>query len=150
MSGQMKDPTRPANLRILIIEDDNERVKIFRSWLPEDIRLVHAGSAGRALGILERDRNAYAGIMLDHDLRDQIVTREDFLLSGSDVVSKIVAWVRPVPVLVHSMNPADAPQMVKRLEKARFSVTRIPMAELTEEQFAVWIEEVRDGWADQA
>ena len=50
--------------RLLLIEDDNERVEIFRSWLPADVRLVHAGSAGRALGILQRDREAYAGIIL--------------------------------------------------------------------------------------
>jgi CheY-like chemotaxis protein len=137
-------------IRILLIEDDNKRVDQIRSWLPADVHLVHAGSAGRALGILQRDREAYAGIMLDHDLRGQTVTKEDFLLSGSDVVSRIIALVRPdIPVLVHSMNPADAPQMVKRLEKAGFSVTRMPMAELTEEQFCDWLEEVRECWADR-
>lgn len=137
-------------LRILLVEDDDNRVKKFQSWLPDDVRLVHAGSAGRALGILQRDRDVYAGIMLDHDLQIQIATERDFFLSGSNVVEWIIALVRPdIPVLVHSMNPAEAPQMVKRLNKAGFSVTRMPMSEMTEQQFANWLDEVRDCWADR-
>lgn len=95
--------------------------------------MVHAGSAGRAIGFIQRDRNAYAGIMLDHDLRGQIVTLHDFMLSGSTVVFKIIELVRPdIPILIHSMNPADAPQMQKRLEAAGFCVSRMPMIEMTE------------------
>jgi hypothetical protein len=142
------------SIRILLIEDDNDRVETFTSWLPNDMRIVHAGSAGRALGILKRDRHAYAGILLDHDLRGQIVTKEDFLLSGSNVVTMIIDAIPParrpdIPILVHSMNPADAPQMVKRLTSAGFSVTRIPMVDLTEPQFLEWLEEVRDCWSDR-
>lgn len=56
--------------RILIVEDDDERVAKFRSWLPETMRIVHARSAGSAIGILQRDKGrVYAGIMLDHDLQ---------------------------------------------------------------------------------
>lgn len=132
-------------LRILLVEDDNNRVKMFQSWLPDDVRLVHAGSADRAMGILQRDRDVYAGIMLDHDLQIQIATERDFFLSGSNVVEWIIALVRPnIPVLVHSINPADAPQMVKRREKAGFSVIRMPIAELTEEQFTAWLHEVSE------
>jgi hypothetical protein len=137
-------------LRILLIEDDNERVIAIRSWLPSDVRLVHAGSAGRAIGILVRDRNAYAGIMLDHDLREQIVTEKDFFLSGSNVVKTIITCISPdIPILVHSMNPGCAPLMVKSLEKTGFSVTRLPMREMTRENFNEWLEEVRDVWADR-
>jgi len=136
-------------IRILLIEDDNERVISIKSWLPADIRLVHAGSAGRAIGILLRDRNAYAGIMLDHDLREQIVTERDFFLSGSNVVNTIITCISPdIPILVHSMNPGCAPNMVKSLEKTGFSVTRLPMREMTRENFNEWLEEVRDAWAD--
>jgi CheY-like chemotaxis protein len=137
-------------IRILLIEDDDSRVRIFREWLPEDVRLVHAGSAGRAIGILQRDRNTYAGIMLDHDLQGQIATDMDFFLSGTNVVKTIIANVTPsTPVLVHSMNPSDAPKMVIALTKSGFSVTRIPMRVLTEEGFKAWLDEVRETWADR-
>jgi len=129
--------------RILLIEDDNDRVERFNSWLPDDIRLVHAGSAGRALGILARDSGAYAGIMLDHDLQGQIVTREDFMMSGSTVVSRLIEAIPPalrpdIPILVHSMNPSDAPQMVKRLTSAGFPVSRMLMVAMTKQYFIRW------------
>jgi len=141
---------RGCMLRILLIEDDNERVIAFKSWLPADISLVHASSAGRAIGIIMRDRNAYAGIMLDHDLREQIVTERDFFLSGSNVVKTIITCISPdIPILVHSMNPGCAPSMVKALEKTGFSVTRLPMIELNRENFNEWLGEVRDVWSDR-
>ena len=133
--------------RILLVEDDNERVEKIRSWLPEDFRLVHAGSAGRALGILQRDRDAYAGIMMDHDLRGQMVTAADFKLDGTVVSKEIMALVpSDTPILIHSMNPADAPKMELALSKSGFSVTRIPMSEMTEEKFQEWLEETREMW----
>ncbi len=134
-------------LRILLIEDDNGRVRIIREWLPEDVRLVHAGSAGRAIGILQRDRDAYAGIMLDHDLQGQVATDMDFFLSGSNVVKTIIANVpSDTPVLVHSMNPEEAPKMVMTLTKSGFSVTRHPMSVLTKECLDEWLQEVRECW----
>jgi CheY-like chemotaxis protein len=137
-------------LRILLIEDDNGRVRKIREWLPEDVRLVHAGSAGRAIGILQRDRDAYAGIMLDHDLQVNIATEMDFFLSGTNVVKSIIANVpSDTPVLVHSMNPEDAPKMVLALTKSGFSVTRLPMVVMTRSDLNVWIEEVRESWEDK-
>jgi CheY-like chemotaxis protein len=138
-------------IRILLIEDDNERVKVITDWLPEDVRLVHAGSAGRAIGILQRDRNSYAGIMLDHDLRGQMVIQNDFFLDGTIVAKTIMANVPPnTPIIVHSMNPADAPKMVLALSKSGFSVTRLPMSEMTKESFCEWLEEAREMWADRS
>lgn len=137
-------------LRILLIEDDNKRVEKIRAWLPEDVRLVHAASAGRVLGILNRDRGQYAGVMLDHDLQIQATTARDTELSGSTVVK----WIKEiipsdVPVLVHSMNPSRAPEMTRFLEANGFSVTRIPMEEMSQELFQVWLDEVRECWADR-
>lgn len=137
-------------IRILLIEDDNDRVKTITDWLPEDVRLVHAGSAGRAIGILQRDRNSYAGIMLDHDLLGQMVTEKDFSLDGTIVSKTIMANVpSDTPILVHSMNSADAPKMVLALSKSGFSVTRLPMSEMTEERFCEWLEEAREMWAER-
>lgn len=137
-------------LRILLIEDDNGRARQIKEWLPEDVRLVHAGSAGRAIGILQRDRDAYAGIMLDHDLQGQVATDMDFFLSGSNVVKSIITNVpNNTPVLVHSMNPADAPKMVQALTKAGFSVTRLPMVLMTKSGLIEWLQEVRESWDEK-
>jgi len=137
-------------IRILIIEDDNNRVTKIQSWLPDDVRLVHAVSAGRVLGILKRDSNQYAGIMLDHDLQTQVATATDMELSGTTVVTWIKDMVpTDVPILIHSMNFSRAPEMKRSLEVAGFSVTRIAMDMLEKEHFHSWLNEVRDNWDDR-
>lgn len=138
-------------IRILLIEDDNSRVEKIRSWLPEDVRLIHAASAGRVLGILKRDSGQYAGIMLDHDLQIQAATSVDKELSGSTVVT----WIRnmvptDVPILIHSMNMVRGPEMKRNLERAGFSVTRIVMDDLDRKYLSGWIQEVRENWEDRS
>lgn len=132
-------------LRLLLIEDDPERVKTFRSWLPDDIRLVVAASVGRAIGTLERDgKGVYSGILLDHDLQIQAATEEDTMLSGSHLVDKLIRLIdRSVPILIHSRSPGNAPRMAARLSDAGFSVTRIPMHALTRDEFLDWLDDVR-------
>ena len=133
-------------IRLLLIEDDPMRIALFQNWLPDDIRLVAASSAGKAIGILQRDRGRiYAGILLDHDLQEQIITDTDRLLSGSDLTKIIIRNIsRDVPVLVHSMNAIRGPLMAEALKAAGFPVTRIPMSCLTRNCFLDWLEEVRD------
>jgi CheY-like chemotaxis protein len=136
-------------LRILLIEDDDGRARKITGWLPSDYRVVRPRSAGQVLGVIQRDRDTYAGIILDHDLQGNVATDMDEFLSGSDVVKAITAQVSPdIPVLVHSMNPVDAPNMVRELEQKGFRVTRIPMNSMTAENLGEWLEEVRESWAD--
>ena len=136
--------------RLLIIEDDHERERILKSWLPEDVKTVVAGSGGRAIGVLERDKgNVYAGILLDHDLQGRAATATDCSLDGKDVVNMIVKNIsKNVPILVHSMNVTQAPVMANKLEKEGFCVTRIPMAILTKERLQEWVAEARAIWED--
>jgi CheY-like chemotaxis protein len=141
----------PRYFRLLIIEDDPARIRLIQSWLPADVRVNVASSAGRAMGTLRRDTgNVYSGILLDHDLQDQRVTEEDQELSASDLLSLIIQHIAPdVPVLVHSMNPVGAPMMVRSLETAGFYVTRIRMCDLNRGNFQEWLAEAREIWADQ-
>ena len=139
---------KPTVYRILLVEDDQERADILISYLPRHIRIVFASSAGRALGIIRtdhrnrRENSPYCGIMLDHDLQEQLVCADEGQLSGMHVVDAIIDCVsRDVPILIHSMNPSEAPTMVKKLHSAGFRVTRMPMRELTREKLAVWLED---------
>jgi CheY-like chemotaxis protein len=143
--------------RILLVEDDQDRANILISYLPNYIRVVQASSAGRALGIIRADhrsrtnKSPYYGIMLDHDLQEQIVSADDAQLSGMNVVDAIVQYVsRNVPILVHSMNLSEAPTMVKKLTGSGFSVTRIPMREMTAEKLMEWLKEECEIYDDNA
>lgn len=144
----MEDISKTKVFRILLVEDDQERANILMSYLPKHIRVVHASSAGKALGIVKVDHrnrqstSPYCGIMLDHDLQEQIVCADEGQLSGMHVVDAIIGCVsRDVPILVHSMNPGEAPIMVKKLNSSGFRVTRMPMRELTREKLESWLEE---------
>jgi len=136
---------QPELVRLLMVEDDPERVETIRTWLPQDFRLVVAASAGRAKGILNRDRGqVYAGIMLDLDLQLQVAHEDERYMSGADVAQDIIRFVdRDVLILIHSMNPR-AGSLAEKLESAGFAVTRLPMDQLSQEQFLEWLAEVRD------
>ena len=141
----------PNRLRLLLIEDDKGRADKIRFWLPDDVLLTHAASAGRAIGILQRDRGAvYAGILLDHDLQGSIASEMDEYLSGADVTKVIIHYVDPdVPILVHSMNPAGAHKMGSMLREAGFDVTWIAMVALDQKKLNEWVVEVRERWRDR-
>lgn len=134
-------------IRVLIVEDTQERINRIREWFPDDVVPIVASSPGVAIGILQRDRKVIAGIMLDHDLQDGAITHTDLELSGSTLVNSIVRFIpRHIPILVHSMNPGGAMGMVRRLDAAGFSVTRIPMEVLNNDKLTSWLDDVRDNW----
>ncbi|MEQ1740621.1 MAG: cyclic-phosphate processing receiver domain-containing protein [Methyloglobulus sp.] len=140
--------------RLLLIEDNQERIRLIESWLPPDVRLVVASSAGRAIGLLKtirrNDDSPYAGIMLDHDLQDQLVTEVDRFLSGTNVLQFIIQHIPPdVPILVHSMNYRRADDLVQKLRGARFDVMRIPFSILHQDNLTEWLNDVRDAWEDR-
>jgi hypothetical protein len=133
-----------------MIEDNTKRIERIRTWMPEDCLLVVAVSAGKAIGVLSRDSGyVYGGVLLDHDLQEQILTEVDHMMSGSDVLKSLITHLsRDVPILVHSMNPTRAPQLVQRLKGAGFEVTRITFQNLDRETFLKWLEDARYNWAD--
>lgn len=139
-----------ARFRLMLIEDNQDRIDRIRSWLPGDCLLVVATSAGKAIGILQRDRGyVYGAVMLDHDLHEQAATEDDLSLSGSDLVETLITHLsRDVPILIHSMNPTRAPLLAQRLNRAGFDVTRIPFVELDKAIFLPWLEDARYNWAD--
>ncbi len=138
----------PSVKRLLIIEDNAQREQTLRSWLPPDFRPVVASSAGKAIGILDRDRGAvYAAVVLDHDLQERRVTEQDGVLCGQDVAETLMRCLsKEVPILVHSNNASQAPILFSRLCRAGFEVTQIPMEALTRERFEEWLRAVSQNW----
>ena len=140
----MKIP-RPA-LRILIVEDDVVRAAMLKELMPGDARVVHVSSAGAAIGTILRDPGrVYAGVLLDHDLQQQTKAAGDRDRTGRDVARAIAThFDDEIPILIHSMNAERSPELMRILDGAGFSVTRIPMAKLSPETIAPWLAEVQD------
>ena len=120
------------------------------SWLPPDVRVVRAPSAGVALGVVRRDAGqVFGGVMLDHDLQQRACCDTDRSLTGKDVVEAICRhFSTDIPVLVHSSNTTEGPSMVRRLRGAGFDVTRISMMALTPTALREWVEEAREIWEE--
>ncbi len=145
----MNKPT--LSPRILLIEDNPERIALFRNWLVNsEFVLIEASSGGRAKGILKKgSTGGIAGVMLDHDLDQQPMTATDLLMSASNLIDSIVSSIpRSVPILIHSMNASKPPMIQRRLASEGFSVTRIRMTALTRENFYEWLQDVRDTWEE--
>lgn len=137
--------------RIMLIEDDPDRITTFQAWLAgTEFVLIEVRSGGLALGILRKGMtDGIAGICLDNDLEKQPLTETDLLLSGEGLINAIRLSVpRSVPILIHSMNSQKPPAMERSLKSAGFSVTRIRMAALTREDFHDWLQTVTDLWED--
>ena len=134
--------------RLLLIEDSDARINQFREWLPKGVVLVVAASAGRAIGTLQHSNPYdYAGILLDHDLEQQVVNPAEVYFNGSNVADTLVAKIsNEVPVLVHSINPSGAWNMRRKLEGAGFEVTISPMTNLTYERFNTWLLNALELW----
>ena len=135
-------------LRLLIVEDNQERLDLFQKWIPQEFRLTCARSAGRALEILRLDSGrVYAGLLLDHDLDQDVAAASELQLSGRQVAERITRLINPdVPVLIHSVNPLGARMMHQLLEAHGFYVTRIPFFHLDQQRLQRWLEIVRDEW----
>lgn len=144
MSGQ--SPSKP--LPVLIVEDNVERLERLRSLLPPDFRAVVATTAHAAIENLRRDPGrVYAGILLDHDLREGVRGTTGACLSGTEVAADIARWTsNEVPVLIHSRNLPASERMAAVLAQAGFSVTRLPIDRLSEAAFHDWTREVREEW----
>lgn len=133
-------------LRLLLVEDDPDRIARFTAWCPPDARLVVARGGGRALDLLERDPGrVYAGLLLDHDLPGQAVNDAERLVTGTQVVQGILRYLDPeIPILIHSMNRGAARRMATTLTAGGFEISTIPMTDLTRARFLAWLDTVRE------
>ncbi|MBI3605020.1 MAG: hypothetical protein HY202_03220 [Nitrospirae bacterium] len=126
---------------ILLIEDDSKRVDRFKALALPGIRIIHARSAGLAIGILRRDR--FNAIILDHDLSNAGITDQDHSLSGSNLVEIVVtSQKRGLPILIHTISRDGGPLMARRLTAEGFEVMRYPYPDLSDEVIKKWFQEI--------
>jgi hypothetical protein len=74
--------------------------------VPQQVRPVVVTSAGKAMGLLARDRgNVYAGILLDHDLQQQTAASSDLHLSGEQVAEAVIQYdEKHITIVIHSIG----------------------------------------------
>ncbi len=120
-------------MRILILEDDIDRMEVFYSKLANDHTVVWVDTASQAIGYL--GRGDFDVVFLDHDLGGEVFVNQADANTGSEVVRWMVSTdtllSRPT-VVIHSLNFPAARSMEDSLNRSdRFdNVYRIPFNQL--------------------
>lgn len=102
--------------RILVVEDDIQRIRWFRDNLPADAEVHYIDIATRGVEFVKK--NKYDMVFLDHDLGN---------IQGMDNTGYTVAKAlsktgnTSTEVVIHSWNPIGARQMVECLRSNGFN-----------------------------
>lgn len=125
--------------RILILEDDPNRMEIFRVSLEGRHEIVASDNAADFIKLLEDD--AADVIFLDHDLGGQTYVAASDVNTGSEVVRFMTRGgdagfgsfyrYHNTPIIIHSHNIPAAERMQQNLVAIGYSrVHRIPFSKL--------------------
>jgi len=118
--------------RILILEDDPNRMEKFHKRFKNDTVIHHDNAVGF---IKEFDKDEkYDATFLDHDLGGETYVSSADQNTGSEVVRHMVQATKMDKgfadrfgiVVVHSLNVNEAPNMLHDLVQAGFDACRVP------------------------
>lgn len=98
-------------MKILVVEDDEFRVQLFKRWLRGHAVTV-APTARQAIRLLRRRR--FDVVFLDHDLGGRVLVDPADKNTGAEVARFMAQRGLRIKTIVHSHNPAGA-QYVKEL-----------------------------------
>lgn len=103
-------------MKVLILEDDSERVKAFRaSLIGHELDITEYAEAAIALLI----KNEYDFLFLDHDLGGCV-----YVPSGAGTGYEVAEWLsnnpsrKPTHIYLHSLNPVGRLNMKRVLPEA--------------------------------
>jgi CheY-like chemotaxis protein len=123
-------------LRVLLVEDDEERRLWFRSRLigtPYDVT-KDVEEAKRLI-----DENEYTQIFLDHDLSDEhyAVWQEGSTRHDETTGYAVAKYLAENPekskdaeIIIHSLNPIGSDRMWRKMKETRRDVRKVPYLQL--------------------
>ena len=107
-------------MRVFVLDDSDERLRIFRSKLIGHT-VITAKTVSEAISALGKD-GPFEYIFLDHDLADQTMVP-----SGPGTGYEVAQWLAQHPekqapnIILHSFNPDGRKAMASALPKAQES-----------------------------
>ena len=121
-------------MKILILEDDNNRIVKFRDKLSRHA-LLFVNSAADAIKLLLNEGETFDMIFLDHDLGGEVYVDSSNTNTGSEVVRWLISdqdriMIQPY-IIIHSLNYPAAQEMQLNLTNYGYKyVYRIPYTKL--------------------
>ena len=117
------------NIKILFLDDCPNRTKLFKSKYPNAITVE---TATKCIKILE-ESESIEELYLDHDLGGMVMANSDREDCGMEVVRWLVDNKRDIKtIIVHSLNPVGAVEMVKKLKDADYNAYKFNFLRLAE------------------
>lgn len=119
-------------MKVFVLEDNEERIKWFRSHYPSAMVYTTAAEAIKWLTV-SKSSVEWDLIFLDHDLGGTSYADSNSPLHGMEVVR----WIeqnhpKAKRIIIHSLNYPAAIEMEKRLHEAGYPVYRMPFHRLVE------------------
>lgn len=104
-------------MKILILEDNQERIKLFKEWFKEhDLTICET-----AKECLSKLHIRYDWIFLDHDLGGEIFVDSDEENTGYQVAKKIPDTInKDTDIIIHSLNYVGAMRMKNKLKNVKY------------------------------
>jgi len=106
-------------MKILILEDDKERIKQFKWWAYQNHQLTIVSTVGDTISELEE--NEFDLLCLDHDLGQEVYVES----TGKEETGYLVAlWLaenperKPEHIIIHSLNTVGRENMKAVLPEA--------------------------------
>ena len=118
-------------LRVMILEDDHNRINQFKSILELQIQDVSYHLTAESF-IEQLDQETRVDLMLlDHDLGERVYVDTNDPNTGSEVVRHILTnrddeKFKTTKIIVHSFNNVAAKYMVDVLARVKFDVLYVP------------------------
>ncbi|MCK4924312.1 MAG: hypothetical protein KAS61_05015 [Spirochaetes bacterium] len=105
-------------MRILILEDNKERIKIFRTHLGPKHELYFFDQVEEAKKAL-LSMGTFDRIYLDHDLDGRVFVDSDESNTGYQLAKYIALQKVNAEIIIHTLNPWGAARMKKVLPKSK-------------------------------
>jgi CheY-like chemotaxis protein len=125
MTGSTASHNQPTRARVFVLEDDPQRIRLFRE------ALFHADAtfAESCAEAIQKFKPPYAVMSLDHDLGGQVFVNSTEENTGAGFCrwlpeTDVEAWY-PV-VVVHSYNPDGASTMMRTLRDKGYRAIQQP------------------------
>lgn len=114
--------------KILVVEDNSERIKFFKTIFSSASVLVFAENYNQAVSLLDNDFDL---VFLDHDLEEEHYTGNSLYAdnTGYSLAEYIIEndLLLKAVFIVHSLNPIGSQNIVNCLQKCRV-VFKIPFS----------------------
>lgn len=135
--------------RLLLVEDNQDRIDKIHTWLPVNFELVIAANVDQAVELLKQNNvNTFGAFMLSLDIYKLSSISSDLIPPNSSLeVNLALKLAKDSSVLVISNDIGLSNLIGQGINNAGFDVTSIPFENFEKGKFLTWAINAYMNWA---